>query len=423
MQKTIAILLILGLSAAATEGLTLSMVYAGGDSLTKESIHEVVSAFEKANPGVDIAESPSIAGSSYLEYVQVLDAAGQFPDLIEMRDAPQFIRAGKLAPLPEEVAALVVDPIRFGGKVYTVSQVAQAPLGMIYNAKFFRENKLSEPRTYAKFLELLDAIKARKATPIVVGGKDLWHLSFTFTKYYIDEVASKNPNFIADRYAGKVKFTDSPMRRALAAWAELFSPGHGWVDPGFYNVADNQTASALIGDKAIMLYSGTWMLQQIHDADPLFEIGWFPVPSPADDKINLVGGSTAQGWAMSAEAAKDPAKAKAILGFIKFFFRKDNYQNFLRRQNGIPSTTERVSYQSAVPVMGKILDIYYRTAGKQLMWNQNVGANELPPGFRDYAYMQCMELLLGARDVDSTARALDAQWESATRDFNPAKAR
>ena len=292
---------------------------------------------------------------------------------------------------------------------------------MIYNAKFFRDNNLAEPQTYAEFLGLLDAIKALNVIPITVGGKMLWHLGFTFSKYYFDEVTAQNPNFIADRYAGKVHFTDASMKKALTKWADLFSPSHGWVDPGFISVLDSQTVSVLASGKAVMLYSGTWMLQQIMDADPNFEIGWFPVPSSADDRINLLGGSTAEGWAMSAEAARNPAKARAILDFMKFFFRKDNYQHFIREMNVFPSTVEKITYQSTIPVMGKILDIYTNTHNKQLFWNQKVGENELPPNFRDFMYTLGMELLLGVKDVDEVTRSLDAQWEIVTRDFNPVK--
>ena len=114
--------LIMGLSVSmcgmlAAQEVTLTMAYAGGDPLFKALIHDSVMAFTRANPGVRIEEHASPVGNSYLDFIQVLDATGEFPDVVEMRGTPLFYRAGKLAPLPDEVAGLVVDPVTFGGKV------------------------------------------------------------------------------------------------------------------------------------------------------------------------------------------------------------------------------------------------------------------------------------------------------------------
>lgn len=416
MSLVLSVLLAATLSVSAQQ-VKISMVYAGGDPLTKQLISEAVAAFKKANPSVSIVEFPSVGGGSYLDFIKVKDAVGEFPDLIEMRDTALFYRAGKLAPLPAEVTQLVSGPVRFGGQVYTLSYSAQAPLGMIYNADLFQKNGWTEPKTYAEFLSLLEKIKAKKISPIVVGGKDLWHMGFLYSKFWQDEVSAKNPNFIADRYAGKVRFTDASVKKAFTLWSDLFKKGY--VDNGFVSTADNQTASILVAGKAAMLYSGTWMLQQIKDADPSFNIGWFPIPPTSGSALHLIGGATAQGWAMSVEAAKDPAKSKAILDFLKFFFQKDNYTGFITQFNGIPSITEKVTYKTSIPAMEDILDVYADTPGKQLMWNQNVGENELPPGFRDFTYKTGMEILVGMKTIDEGLKSIDTQWETATKDFNP----
>ncbi len=413
-KKLVMAALALAMAAGiASAQIKISMIYAGGDPLAKELISNSVAAFMKANPGVKVTEYPSPSGP-YLDFIKVKDAVGEFPDLIEMRDTPMYVRAGKLAVLPAEVVDLVENPVQFDGKVYTVSLMAQAPLGMMYNAKFFRDNKLSEPKTYKEFTELCDKIKAKSVSPMVVGGKDIWHLGFLWSKYFFDEVTAKNPNWIADRYRGKVKWTDAEPRRGMQAFVDLFRSGY--VDPGFLSTADNQTASILVSGKAAMLFSGTWMFQQIKDADPSFELGWFPLPS-LDGKLNLFGGSTAQGWAISAEAAKDPVRLKACVDFIKFFFRKDNYVKFASAMSAIPSTVEEINYKAA-PVLEKVLSVYGKVPSKQLMWNNKVSLNELPPAFRNFAYKTAAELLIGG-SLDEGLKRLDAEWDLEAKSFNP----
>jgi raffinose/stachyose/melibiose transport system substrate-binding protein len=247
-----------------------------------------------------------------------------------------------------------------------------------------------------------------------VGGKDLWHLGFLFAKFFYDEVSAKNPDWIADRYSGRVRWTDPEPRRAMEAYAELFLKGY--VEKGFMSTSDSQTASMLVWGRAAMLYSGTWMFQQIQEADPSFEIGWFPLPSK-DGKINLIGGSTAAGWAISARCAESTEKAKAALDYIRFFFSRDQYLRFVKESNGIPSTREPLRYES-IQAMEKALDAFNAAKSKQLMWNSRIGRNELPPSFRNYAYKVSIEWLLGS-PIGEGLKKLDEEWDREARDFNP----
>ena len=66
-----------------------------------------------------------------------------------------------------------------------------------------------------------------------------------------------------------------------------------------------------------MMYSGTHMFGQIAAADPEFEMGWFPVPSP-DGKRRPVGGAGVGGLSISAESAKDANKKQRQKNLLNF---------------------------------------------------------------------------------------------------------
>jgi raffinose/stachyose/melibiose transport system substrate-binding protein len=84
---------------------TITAVYAVGNTLTADLIHARLEGFMKANPHVTIIEKLSNEGS-YLDAIRTLDAVGELPDLIEMRDTPVFVRAGKLGELPADIVNL-----------------------------------------------------------------------------------------------------------------------------------------------------------------------------------------------------------------------------------------------------------------------------------------------------------------------------
>ena len=66
-----------------------------------------------------------------------------------------------------------------------------------------------------------------------------------------------------------------------------------------------------------------------------------------DGKVNLLGGGTAGGWALSAEAAKDPDKQAAFDAFCKYFFSSDVYGEYCEAMAAIPTTVETPKMNSS----------------------------------------------------------------------------
>ncbi len=393
---------------------TLTTTYATGDPLTKDVTHEIITRFMAANPTIDIVEDLTISTGAYADTLKVKDSVGQFPDFVEMRDTPMFVRAGKLAPLPQELLPLFEAPIAVYGTVYTAPYSAAGPNGIMYNRKFFKDNGFTEPKTYGEFLQLCDKIKATGVAPLVAGISDIWHLGFWFGHFWVNNIGTKYPNWMADRYAGKVKFTDPDFSKGIHQLVDLFTKGY--VEAGYMSTKESQAPAVLIAGKAAMYYCGAFVFKQILDADPMFDLGWFPVPDDTG-AVKLMGGATANGWSLSAAAAKDPEKVKAFDAFIRFFFTKEQYTYFLQSTNSFPTTKEKMTY-TATPTMQTVLSIFVK-APKSLNWNNGVGANELPPPFRNWTYKKLQEAMLGEITVEEALRKMDEEFDKEARDFNP----
>jgi len=150
---------------------TVTAVYAAGNQLTAGMMRERVEGFMAAHPGVTIETKLSNEGS-YLDALRALDAMGELPDLIEMRDAPMFVRAGKLAEIPADIASRFAAPPLYDGRVYTAPIAGDYPLGIVYDRKRFAELGIQPAgiRSHAGFLAVCDVIKAAGIAPLVVGG-------------------------------------------------------------------------------------------------------------------------------------------------------------------------------------------------------------------------------------------------------------
>lgn len=400
----------------ALPSVELTIVYATGDQKGAEMQHQRVVDFMAAHPGVVITEKLSNDGA-YLDAIKTLDAVGELPDIIEMRDTPLFVRSGKLGELPAEITDKFNNTVDFDGKIYTAPMAENYPNGIIYSKKIFADLgiKAEDIKTYADFLAACEKIKASGIAPIVVGGSDIWHVGFWWSYFWLNNVAVDNPNWIADRYAGKVHFTDDNVKAAMNGMNDLFQSGY--IEQGWASTAESQAPSILISGQAAMYYTGPFSFTQIQEADPTYEFGFFALPND-DGKYNVTGGVTAAGWAINAETQKDADKAKVVYAFINEFFEKETYTKWCQATSSIPSLKEEISYEAGEQLLAA-LEIAKTADSKQLNWNQGIGQNELPPNYRNFCYKLISEWFLDVSSVEDGLATMDAEWENVTKDFNP----
>ncbi len=391
----------------------LTFIFADGDEGAKESMNEIVNRFNEANPDITVTIEPG-NGGAYSEFLKTKDSVGEFPDVMEMRDTAVYVRADKLEPLSDEIVSLFKTTTDFDGKVYTAPLAGENTNGIIYNKKYFDDNKLEEPATYDEFIELCENIQEKgDMAPLVVGGQDIWHMGFLYHKAYNDQVLSQDPDFIEHCYDGSKDFSDETMKKTFEELQEIFQ----YAQDGWSSTPDAQITTFLVNDMAAMMYSGTHMFSQIQSAVPDLEIGWFPIPSP-DGKLRLVGGGGVGGLAVSAEAAQDPAKKEAAEKFIKFFYEPDNYKVYCEKLSAIPATVEEPELDVA-DVLQEVIDATNEADELAPMWNGRTGNNELPPDFRNFTYKTLIEVLQGTRDIDSACEELNKTWKVGMESFNP----
>ncbi len=396
-----------------TEPTELVFIFADGDEGAKASMNEIVKRFNEAHPDITVKIQPG-NGGAYSEFLKTKESVGEFPDVMEMRDTPIYVRAKMLSPLPDDIVSMFKSTVEFDGETYTAPLAGENTQGMIYNKTYFDENGFTEPKTYDEFLELCQKIKDKgDMAPIVIGGQDIWHLGFLYYKVYNDQVMSTDPDFIKHCYEGTKDFTDPAIVATFEELQKIFQ----YAQDGWVSTPDAQITTFLVSDMAAMMYSGTHMFSQIESADPSFETGWFAIPSP-DGKTRLVGGGGAGGLAISAESAKDPNKKAAAEEFIRFYYTPENYKVYCDLLNAIPSTVETPDLDAS-PVMMKVIEATNTADDLSVMWNGRIGKNELPPDFRNFMYKTTIEVIQGQRDIPSACDELNKTWQVSMQSFNP----
>ncbi|MEK4058846.1 MULTISPECIES: ABC transporter substrate-binding protein [Paenibacillus] len=399
-------------SAAAADTkkeVSFTIGYAAGDPATKQAIANTVKAFMAANPNVKIKDLSETTSAAYLDWLKTKDAVGEFPDLVEMRDTEVFADAGKIVELPTDLLDLFDNPPQVEGKVWNAPLSVNVPQGIIYSKKAYSDAGITElPKTYDEFLAIQEKLKSGGITPLVVGGKDIFHMGFWVNKFLIDDVYSKDPDWNSKRTAKTVSFTDANVVQAMTDFKDLFK---NYVDKGWLSTGDNQTASILVSGKAAQLYSGTWMFSQIKEADPNFDFGFYAIPD-REGKVNVIGLPSPAGWSLSAEAAKDADKTQAIKDFIRYFFAPEQYSPYLASVNAIPSTKEKVTYETGEQMKIALDLIADPNVTKSLAINNWWGDNQIPPQFRNWYYKLLQDLVVNDEDVASYMKQADTEYDA-----------
>ncbi|MBD2872310.1 extracellular solute-binding protein [Paenibacillus sp. IB182493] len=398
-----------GAGEDAPKEVTFSIAYATGDPATKKAIETTIDAFTAKNPHIKIVNYSETTSSAYLDWLKTKDAVGQFPDLVEMRDTKVFADAGKIVELPEDLHGLFKLLPEYDGKIYNAPLTGNAPQGVIYSKKAYADAGIAEPpKTYDEFLAAQEKLAASGISPIVVGGKDIFHMGFWTNYFFENEVYAADPDWNSKRTAKTASFTDANMVKAVTDYKELFSK---YVDKGWLSTADNQTASILVTGKAAQLYSGPWMFGQITEADPSFEFGFYALPN-REGKTVINGLPSLAGWSLSAEAAKDADKVEAMKAFIKFFFEPAQYGPYLATVNGIPTTTAEVTYETGEQMKEVLRLMSDDSVVKSLGLANWYGENAIPPQFRNWFYKLLQELVLKDGDVTEYMKQADAEYDN-----------
>ena len=387
------------------EQITITVNFPFGDALTAALKRSVFEDYVLLNPHIIIMEQMS-------SDLRFLDAVGEFPDLLAYRHSPVYFEVGKIGEIPADIAELFEDTHNIDGKTFAVPMTKGYPTGIIYSKKIFRQLGIDAENilTYNDFLAVCEKIKNAGIAPIVIGCADIWHLGFWWGYFWQREVSLKNPDWLANRYDGKVKFTDPEVRAAMNGLYELFH--RGFVINNWYSIAETQCPGILVSGQAAMYYIGPFVFQQIIEINSEFEFGFFVLPDN-EKRINIISGPKDSGWAISKEAQNDPAKAEVIYDFIRYFFSRDVYASYLGKTNAISSLKEKFDY----PVSEQFRDVIraVETAdNEQPNWNQMPEPNSLPHEFRNYSYRLVMQWFMDMYDIDEVLYLMDREWNRLT---------
>jgi ABC-type glycerol-3-phosphate transport system substrate-binding protein len=399
-----------GDSSASGKDATISFLTFETPALDASFWETSIAAAEAEVPGVTIERltSPDADRNAYAKQLQ---ASGQLPDVLASINAKDFIGADLLSEFsPEwlEENFLVPDAASIEGKTYVPPTGAQILPLVYFNKTIFADQGIEVPNTGEQFKAAVVKLRAAGITPIELAGGEPWSAAMPLTALVSADVLGPNPDWIQQRYADSVKFTDADFKSAVDKQAELIELGAYHENALGVKYADANTE--FLGGKAAMYIMGSW-LNGLITADVADQFGAFPFPTDNGDIVipfNVGGSTSVNSKSEHAAQAMDFAKAWSLA--------PDNIK-VLVETDGLYPLLKGVTIES----MGaKVTSLYNDTYTYVTDQNNKVASfgwvnndDQLPPGVPDAFYAMSQKMFTDD-DIDAQLAALDEDWDKAT---------
>lgn len=397
---------------------TIRFLYATGDETWNAVVDAIATSFNEQSETTEVRLDPLPAGSDYATALKTMDATGNWPAIVDMRDTVTYINAGKLAPIPEDVTDLLA-PEAVGaaedGNVYTVpSSALNGEIGMniVYDKTYFEDHDLEVPETYDDFISLMDAIQDNGDEPLATAAGEVWPSDQLWKPLAAPVFAeySEDGGFWSAVVDGTASIED--LREPLERLVEITDD---YVLDGWQSTADAQTTTLLVNGQTIMATSsaGIGRLNDIHKVNPDFNAGLFVIP--ADDGAlnvlkNSVSGDTASGLAISQQAKEDGAEYDSAVEFLEYFFSVEAAN--ISEENGwlAPNIAAADEIERNTSIPGSA-DYFALLENPNLQWFENDSSSSSFSAFNTFFRQTRIELQDGQISLDEAIEKTQAEFD------------
>jgi raffinose/stachyose/melibiose transport system substrate-binding protein len=325
------------------KGLTIHYITARSENeTTVKALKDVAAEYKKTHPDFNLEIESIPARAAYLQKIRILAASNELPEWFDADPEDFFaslVEAGKVYHVEslyrelgvfDKVYRISKDYLRLpkDQSLYLMGLQANSEY-IFYNKDMFRAANIAKPpATLDEFLAACEALQKAGFTPITTST-----LEWPSLRYFAMIPFRMTGNgYIMDAVQGK----NSWGAPAGILAAEFMQKIAKYFQAGFSTASYDTMLELFLGNKAAMLYMGTWELGSFTDAEGNIkpDIGYFTMPvyskndaTPPTDYFSHAG--------IGVAFAKDKMTPE-MKDFLRFFFEK--YADVcVEKYNFIPS--------------------------------------------------------------------------------------
>ncbi|MFE2640653.1 ABC transporter substrate-binding protein [Streptomyces scopuliridis] len=325
-----------GTNASGSTSKTLTIA-----SVDQGSVEDVVAAFKKANPGVEVRLTTSGA-DQYQQQIRTKLASGTAPDVMSVWPGngnpgatyvlakPGYLLDLSDRPWAQKLPAAVKSVAQYEGKTYN-AVFGLNGIGAVYNQDALDKAGLTPPGTWSELLDFCREAAAKKTPAFALGNQDNWVTQTVLYALVATTVYGPDRNFDKKMQDGQATFAKSAWTTALAKYKEMEKTGCFQKSPLSTSYEASQELAA--DGKTLGIVQGNWIVALLKGKNPDGKFTLKALPASDDPGGFLMPAAAGMGYGVNAKAKnKDLA-----LKFVDFVMSPDGMSLFAEKQGSLPT--------------------------------------------------------------------------------------
>ncbi|MET4926786.1 extracellular solute-binding protein [Streptomyces sp. PSRA5] len=395
-----------GTNASGSTSKTLTIA-----SVDQGSVEDVVAAFKKANPGVEVRLTTSGA-DQYQQQIRTKLASGTAPDVMSVWPGngnpgatyvlaePGYLLDLSDRPWARKMPAAVKSVAQYEGKTYN-AVFGLNGIGAVYNQDALDKAGLTPPGTWSELLDFCREAAAKKTPAFALGNQDNWVTQTVLYALVATTVYGPDRNFDKKMQDGRATFAKSAWTTALAKYKEMEKTGCFQKSPLSTSYEASQELAA--GGKTLGIVQGNWIVALLKGKNPDGKFVLKALPASDDPGGFLMPAAAGMGYGVNAKAKnKDLA-----LKFVDFVMSPDGMSLFAKKQGSLP-TLPGTGHTSdpALAELTTFIDEDRTVPFMDQLWPNSKVQQTMLSGLQ--------EMFSGQADADDVLRDMDSDYRAGT---------
>lgn len=378
-----------------------------------ENAQALYAAFMEQNPNITIT-SETFQTQQMQEVANTAIASGTGPDVIFYDAGPGFAgvlaEAGLLMPLDdyaeqygwkERVAAPAVEATTLDGVFYGMPLQTDL-IGMYSNQTLLSEAGLEVPTTLDELVAFCGAATEAGYIPIAFADQPGWPAYHQFSMTSNQMIGPEAMRALLFENQGS---WDTPeiVTAIEAFFVTLRDAGCFPEDPVAITYEDGN--SLFYNGEALLHTTGSWLIGEIEEAMPDFEIGFQPFPEISGGVGPVWISGVGSAWFITS-ASQNPDAAAA---FIDFLFSQEAAETWIGGSRYFVPIDADLSNIELGPLNQMVIETLQNAEAEGVQFGYNVDVLA-PPEFNDMMSSGFQAILVGDKTAEQQAADLQAAW-------------
>lgn len=373
---------------------------------------QMVAAYEKENPNVDITVHTVGGASDDLADLKAQIAAGNGPDIFtnsgydNVKLWNEYLEDLSDQPWVEHAYKDTLAPVIMNEKIYGMP-VNLEGYGFIYNKDLFKKAGIhTKPKTLTELEEAAKKLQQAGITPFANGYYEEWKLGVHLLN--IAFAQQKDPSaFIKKLNNGTEKINHNQKFKDII---DLLDTTIKYGNDNPLSTDYNTEVQLFATGNAAMIQQGNWVQPMINQLSPNMNIGFLPIPINDDAKNDALVVSVSNYWVVNKQTTDE--KKKEAKKFLNWMVSSKQGKIFITKQFKFIPAFDNIESDNLGPLAAN-LSLYYKE-GKTLDSNWF----SFPDEAREEFGLAMQSYIAKRLNHDQLLQEFQKSWEKASKKYS-----